>query len=684
MLESGGVLKDRYLIEKHLGKGGMGAVYLAIDQTFGSKVAVKETIVHGRGLEEAFEREARVLNRLRHGAIPVVMDYFIEGEGRFLIMQYIPGDDLSTLSERSKRPFQPETVLDWADKLCDALTYLHTQDPPIIHRDIKPQNLKLTDRHEVVLLDFGLSKASVGEGEKSQSIFGYTPCYAPLEQVQGEGTDARSDIYSLAATLYRLLTGNKPIDAVTRATKNPDPLLPIHQISPAMSRQVSDVIMRALSIHAEDRYATAADFRSALRGAAFDDLLLLAQGFGDADSGSGTQVAGSGSSGTLPSRPVPDIAPLPGIVAHPASEAPTVVNPKAGDNALPTVVTPKAGDNTLPTVVTPGGVGAAGFSTADGGARPAPAGDSVTGDFDPVPNSDGAAPAVRNLSAPATVSFVFETETLGNDGTSGKREKKRGKQYFEAAGGSLTIPMVAIPAGEFAFGSSSDEPEREPSEGPQATVSIESFFIGRTPITQAQYAAVATQLPRVRINLDPDPSAFKGDDRPVECVSWEEAVEFCNRLERHSGREYRLPSEQEWEYACRAGSDSPFAFGPTLTVDVANVDGTMGYAEGPEGEGRGETSPVGTVGFANRFGLSDMHGNVWEWTADQWHDTLDGAPSDGSARSNDSNPTVRVIRGGSWNTIAADARSARRFGFLQRGRQNDVGFRIAFVAGDGR
>lgn len=663
MLDTGSVLKDRYLIEKHLGKGGMGSVYLAIDQTFGSKVALKETIVHGGGLEEAFEREARVLNRLRHGAIPVVMDYFIEGEGRFLVMQYIPGDDLSTLMERSRKPFQPEKVLEWADKLCDALTYLHTQDPPIIHRDIKPQNLKITDRGDIVLLDFGLSKAAVGGGEKSQSIFGYTPNYAPLEQVQGEGTDARADIYSLAATLYRFLTGIKPPDAVSRATKQPDPLTPIHEIVSDVSRQVSDVIMHALAIRAENRPATAAEFRSALRGAAFDDLLSLAQGFGD----------GAMSFSTSPSV----------SAISEASELPTIVNPVEG---------------VLPTVVTASGIVPEGFSRDDA-ATPAPVASSVparpsaadiaanlptiVNPMELQPAIPPAAPAevVRNESTPSTVSFVFETVTLAPDGKILKREKKRAKEYFEGSGGAATIQMVAIPAGTIVFGSPEDEPEREPSEGPATSVKIGAFFVSKSPITQAQYRATASGLPRVRIDLDPDPSTFKGDDRPVECVSWEEAVEFCVRLSRHTGRGYRLPTEQEWEYACRAGSSTPFTFGPTLTVDTANVDGAIGYEEGPEGDGRGETTPVGSIGFANRFGLTDLHGNVWEWTEDQWHETLAGAPADGSAWVEGGDPTVRVIRGGSWASIPADARSARRFGFLQKGRRNDVGFRVAVVTG---
>jgi formylglycine-generating enzyme required for sulfatase activity len=167
-------------------------------------------------------------------------------------------------------------------------------------------------------------------------------------------------------------------------------------------------------------------------------------------------------------------------------------------------------------------------------------------------------------------------------------------------------------------------------------------------------------------------------------VSWEEATEFCERLSAHTGRDYRLPSEAEWEYACRAGSTTPFCYGPTITVDVANVEGVVGYGEGPAGDGRSETTPVGGVGTPNRFGLVDVHGNVWEWAADQWHDSLDDAPADAAPRLEGGDPTVRVLRGGSFAAIPSDARSAKRFSFHQKGRRNDVGFRIVLALGPSR
>jgi serine/threonine protein kinase len=204
MLEPDLVLQGRYRIVEQLGRGGMGAVYLATDQTFGSTVAIKQTLCEGADLERAFHREARLLNTLRHAALPVVIDYFSEPRGQFLVMQYIPGDDFGALLEQRGGPFPVADVVRWAEQLLDALQYLHEHDPQIVHRDIKPRNIKLTPRGEVILLDFGLSKSTPMESRvagTSVSVLGYTPHYAPFEQIQGQGTDPRSDLFALAATL---------------------------------------------------------------------------------------------------------------------------------------------------------------------------------------------------------------------------------------------------------------------------------------------------------------------------------------------------------------------------------------------------------------------------------------------------------------------------------------------------
>src|SRR5438876_2224995 len=281
MLTSGPILPGRYRIVRQLGQGGMGAVYEAVDERLDTTVALKETLFAEERLRKQFEREARLLARLHHKALPRVSDQFNEGDGQFLVMQYVAGDDLSAMLVQRNASFPPDQVLIWADQLLDALDYLHTHDPQIIHRDIKPQNLKLTSRGQMILLDFGLAKGQAGGVSvvtTSASIFGYTPNYAPLEQIQGLGTDARSDIYALAATLFHLLTNVKPPDALSRAgalvNGQPDPLLPANKVAPQVSRAVADVLNKAMSQKRDDRFASAELMREAFRIASLSAMEL--------------------------------------------------------------------------------------------------------------------------------------------------------------------------------------------------------------------------------------------------------------------------------------------------------------------------------------------------------------------------------------------------------------------------
>ncbi len=268
------LIQNRYLIVHLIGKGGMGEVYLSVDQRLGSAVALKRTFFSDDAtLGNAFEREAKTLARLRHPALPKVSDHFTEEGTQYLVMEHISGDDISKRLEATDKPFPLNWVLFWADQLLDALTYLHSHEPPIIHRDIKPQNLKLTDENHIVLLDFGLSKNSLGETRVTTtgSIVGYTPHYAPMEQIRGTGTDARSDLYSLSATLYQIMTNVVPPDALSRADSlingMPDPVKPISELNPEVSKAISDVIVKGMAISQEQRYKTAREMQKALRDA---------------------------------------------------------------------------------------------------------------------------------------------------------------------------------------------------------------------------------------------------------------------------------------------------------------------------------------------------------------------------------------------------------------------------------
>ena len=242
---------------------------------------------------------------------------------------------------------------------------------------------------------------------------------------------------------------------------------------------------------------------------------------------------------------------------------------------------------------------------------------------------------------------------------------------------AVPLTMVAIPSGEFQMGSPDNEVGNYGDELPQHRVSVKPFLISQYPVTQAQWRCVAKNLPQVQIQLPPDPSSFKGDNLPVERVNWYEAAEFCARLTQATGRAYRLPTEAEWEYACRAGTTTPFHFGETISPKLANYCTTEAFADDSTGEYRGKTTPVGHFAGTNAFGLSDMHGNVWEWCEDHWHDNYEGAPTDGSAWLSEDKAFDRVLRGGSWFYLPRFCRSAGRDGYDPDYRNFNIGFRVA-------
>ena len=268
------------------------------------------------------------------------------------------------------------------------------------------------------------------------------------------------------------------------------------------------------------------------------------------------------------------------------------------------------------------------------------------------------------------------------------RQSHRGQFFPEPLNETSRLDMMQIPGGNFLMGSPPDELDNDSSEQPQHEVTVLAFFMARTPITQAQWRVVAS-YPTVEIDLDPDPSSFKGDNRPVEQVSWDDATEFCRRLSQQTERTYRLPSEAEWEYACRAGTTTPFHFGETLSDELANycaqdeeIGGTLYkgvYGRGILGQYREETTDVGQFP-ANPFGLYDMHGNVLEWCEDDWHDSYEGALNDSSAWvESNRTETYKLLRGGSWNDYPLYCRSAYRFNYSRDYRDSFVGFRVCCV-----
>ncbi|MBE9207483.1 SUMF1/EgtB/PvdO family nonheme iron enzyme [Nostoc sp. LEGE 06077] len=245
--------------------------------------------------------------------------------------------------------------------------------------------------------------------------------------------------------------------------------------------------------------------------------------------------------------------------------------------------------------------------------------------------------------------FPFQTAKVDAKGNVISRPQLKGKQFIEDLGNGVTLEMVQIPGGTFMMGSPPAEKDRQSDESPQHQVKVPGFFMGKYEITQAQYQAIMRK----------NPSSFKGEKRPVETVSWDDAVEFCKKLSEKTGRKYRLPSEAEWEYACRAKTETPFYFGETITPELVNYDGNYPYGAAPKGQYRGETTNVG-IFPANPFGLFDMCGNRWEWCQDVYNENYQDAPEDGSAWLTGKDNNIKMLRGGSWYSDAQYCRSAIR------------------------
>jgi serine/threonine protein kinase len=278
-IKPGEILRDRYKISRIIGQGGMGSIYLAEDIRLEGRQCALKVVEHENSLtgetltqaQEQFLREATILARLDHPNLPKVSDFFSEGNREYLVMDFVPGEDLRTLmmEARSNNKFLSEQeVLGWSAQLADALTYMHGQNPPILHRDIKPSNLKLTPRGLIKLVDFGLVKVLASEEMTITILQGRgTALYTPLEQYGGDTghTDVRSDIYAFGATLYHLLTNNSPVEARERFL-HPESLIPLRQLNSDISIRTERAILWALSLHPDERPQSVEEFRQALVG----------------------------------------------------------------------------------------------------------------------------------------------------------------------------------------------------------------------------------------------------------------------------------------------------------------------------------------------------------------------------------------------------------------------------------
>jgi formylglycine-generating enzyme required for sulfatase activity len=665
----------------------MGEVYLAEQLRVGRRqVALK---VLNRACSEdpeiikRFENEAASAGRIHNSNVVMVFESRSTDDGQiYVAMEYVEGETLrDAINERGALPLAE--VVEITRQVCTGLSAAHKLG--IVHRDIKPDNIMLAREDDgsllVKVLDFGIARLSepgtTGAQTKTGMVMG-TPFYMSPEQAlgsTGDKIDARSDLYSLGMVVYQMLTGKVAFESeswmrVMYRHIHEAPLPP-SQLRPELGYflEVEQVVLRSLEKDRENRQQSVTDFATELLSAYNREKALAPEEAATAVYS--PNAAGNELPFTPTTSPMPERAPTP----QPASPATGSVS-QAGTAALAAGITQAGSNSLMNRKVIVAGIAMLAVAAAvtiyfamNRNGRPAAATDAA---------NPAAIPTSRPM--PAMENYSFDVVSVTRTGDIGKVSRGRTQYISEDLGGGVVLEMIRVPGGSFLMGSTDKEVGREPTEGPQHQVTVRPFFVGKYEVTQAQWSAVA-RMPRVSRDLEVNPSTFKENSKlPVHNVSWWDAVEFCQRLSRATGREYRLPTEAEWEYACRSGTTSPFYMGETIIDDLVNFDAHYPYGAAPKGEARKQPTPVGSLGAPNLFGIHNMHGNLGEWCLDFWHDSYNGAPTDGSHWEAEGDAGMRILRGGSWYDGGEDCRSATRAKYPPDIKLGQLGFRVVMVA----
>ncbi|WP_293127106.1 bifunctional serine/threonine-protein kinase/formylglycine-generating enzyme family protein [Microcoleus sp. bin38.metabat.b11b12b14.051] len=652
------ILRNRYQIIEYLSGGSFGDTYLAKDLDLpGHPHCVVKHLQPKHPdpdnpnpnllplAKRFFNTEAETLHKLGklHKQIPSLSAHFEEKGQFYLVQDFIDGHDLKTELILGKKLSESYTITLLHDIL-EVLAIVHQQN--VIHRDLKPANLmRRRQDDKIILIDFGAVKEITAmvvnaQGQTELTIAIGTRGYMPSEQASGKPR-LSSDIHAVGMIGIQALTGQLP-HTLPEDTQTGEV---IWRNQAQVSNNLANVLDKMVRDHFSQRYQNADE--------ALQAILSLSRPSPPPPSppppprGSTVRVISTNTT----RRTVLQLLGFGGLglvgvvvsqsLLKNSSQTPT-------DQPSPPIL-PKDTPSPLPPPETP---------------QPEP----------PTPKS----PAPKVSSNPLKT-VQFETVTVNSKGEITKRSQSQAQVFTETIANGITLEMMAIPGGRFVMGSPNTEAQRSNDEGPQRTVNVAPFFMGKYEVTQTQWRAVAG-LPTVKIDLKANPSNFKGDDLPVEQVSWNDAIEFCARLSQLTGRNYRLPSEAEWEYACRAGTTTPFYFGETITTDLVNYEGSSPYGSAPKGTYREKTTAVGSFP-PNSFGLYYMHGNVFEWCQDIWHDNYNGAPTDGSAWESGGDSKNRVLRGGSWLIDAVNCRAAYRGNHSPDNRGSySFGFRVVCAA----
>jgi eukaryotic-like serine/threonine-protein kinase len=655
-MNPGDLLRNRYRIEQALAAGGFGETYLAIDLDYpGQRQVVvkhlKPASQDPNALQIArrlFESEAQVLAELGETSdrLPALYAYFEEQGEFYLVQEFIAGKTLT--AELAGRKLSEAETIEVLQEILASLAVVHGKNK--VHRDLKPDNMiRRAQDSKLVLIDFGAVKEvrqGLGMGTNaalSASIGIGTQGYMPTEQAIGYPRLA-SDVYAVGAIGIQCLTGRHPYELFDE-----DILALRWKHLCQVSLGLAQVLDKMVAQQSNERYQ---DGLMAIN--ALDQLLIARQS-------------------QLPTRPSP-------AVPQPQSQP-------SAPGAPPQQSTIASVQSTVQTVQAKTEISApSNNSDANNLGRrkllrllgfggSGLIGTLLLAQLLPKKSSDES-----NLSK-----ISFTSVRLDRTGQILERPQGSAMAFQEDLGNGISLTMVKIPAGKFMMGQTSSEKQELlqisteenykksfASELPQHQVKVSELFLGQMLVTQAQWQAI----------MGKNPAKFQGDDKlPVDSVSWLDAMDFCKKLTRKTGRTYRLPTEAEWEYACRAGTNTPFAFGETITSAVVNFKGDETYAQASKGEYRQKTTVVGSFP-ANLFGLYDVHGNLWEWCLDEWSDNYRNAPADGSAKgditSKDSRKT-HVLRGGSCSNGPVNCRAANRNWSGINGHFYNVGFRVMYA-----
>jgi formylglycine-generating enzyme required for sulfatase activity len=629
-LNTGKILNNRYRIVKLLGQGGFGAVYRAWDINFEMPCALKENTESSPEARRQFMREAQILRNLRHPNLPLVVDTFtLPGEGQYLVMDYVEGEDLQTLLNRNGGPLPEGQVLGWMRQVCDALTYLHSQNPQVIHRDIKPANIKITPEGKAILVDFGIAKANDPKAATTMGARAVTPGFSPNEQYGQGRTDERSDIYALGATLYNMLTGVVPIESVQRTT---GAVLPTpRSLNPAITPNTEQAILKALEVISTQRWQSAAELKAALEPALITSAPSL-------------QISPAVSDATMPLEPVSVPRPPVSVPRQPASV------PRQPTRRRSLTWVWLLGGLALLALLSIGGIFLASnasrratqtaLAVIEPSRTPRP---SVILTDTPAPPTatDTPLPTITETPPPPTATLTPTTVPTTLSSIDG-------------------MPLLFVPAGEFLMGATDSDPEAYPNEKPQHTVFLDSYWIDRNEVTNALYKKC------VQVGVCPQPfdTRFyfnsKYANYPVIFVSWDNANTYCT----WAGR--KLPTEAQWEKAARGTDGRTYPWGEGLSCDKANYTKCVGDAV------EVGSYPLG----ASPYGALDMAGNVWEWVAD-WYSETYYSVSPPSNPQNTEDTHFRPLRGGSFYNDPRDMRVASRSRVDNNYHDGTIGFRCA-------